>query len=277
VLSQSFTRQLKPFSGIALSETLARAEKAREEYDREEAKKADMSLEEWREKEARDEARLEMQRQDAEIDRTFLQHLPPAVQDMSYASFTPGTAELTEALRRCAEWIPPYQESLTSHEAAKTRSLGLILSGRPGCGKTHLLAATVRALIQKNVPALYLNLASFLVDLRRSFDGDTPDQNLQDALTAPVLALDDIGVQRDTPWALETTYVLLNGRALNRRPTLISTNLTEAQLRQRAGESSGGDDDMGLLTRRIYSRVCDIAGTGFIDIDAPDYRLRTRI
>ena len=260
----------------SIRDVLARISERRQQNDKDAAEEAGVPIEVWREEQYLAEKQLELQAQKANVDRALISHMPPALRDMSYESFELETGALADALSRCAKWIPPYMDSLTSKEKAKTRSLGLVLSGPTGSGKTHLLAATVRALIQKDVHAMYVNLASFLVDLRRGFDGEVPEHSLEEVLHAPVLAIDDIGVQRDTSWALEMTYVLLNGRVLQRRPTLIATNLTEPQLRKRASETSGGADDMDLLMRRIYSRVCDIASPEIVTVDAPDYRMRPR-
>ncbi|MCP4713101.1 MAG: ATP-binding protein, partial [Planctomycetes bacterium] len=72
---------------------------------------------------------------------------------------------------------------------------------------------------------------------------------------APLLILDDLGIESPTPWANEKLYQLLNHRYNARLPTIITTNLT-----------------LETLELRLRSRLSDPDVSQVLGITAPDYR-----
>ncbi|MCX6023434.1 MAG: ATP-binding protein [Chloroflexi bacterium] len=108
---------------------------------------------------------------------------------------------------------------------AEAPSGWIVLLGGAGTGKTHLAAATVNGCIENGFPAYFMSVPDLLDHLRASFAPDstvTFDALFEQVRTAPVLALDDLGVQAGTPWAQEKLYQLLNARALAELPTVIT-------------------------------------------------------
>lgn len=112
----------------------------------------------------------------------------------------------------------------------------LVFGGPSGCGKTHLAAAIVNARIQQGHPALYLTAPDLLGRLRTSFSAqaESPfDETLENLKNAPLLVLDDLGVQSDTAWAKEKLDQLLTFRFNNELPTVVVTASTMEQLDDR--------------------------------------------
>lgn len=102
----------------------------------------------------------------------------------------------------------------------------LVLTGPSGSGKTHLAAAIVGERIRQGQPALYTSMPDLLDRLRASFnpDSDMPyDESFEQVRNAPLLVLDDLGVQSGTPWAREKLDQLLTWRFNNELPTVIVT------------------------------------------------------
>ena len=63
--------------------------------------------------------------------------------------------------------------------------------------------------------------------------------------SCPLLILDDLGMERDTKFGLETVYDVIDGRYLSGKPLIVTTNLTLRELQK----------ETDLDKRRIYDRV----------------------
>jgi DNA replication protein DnaC len=100
----------------------------------------------------------------------------------------------------------------------------LVLAGHGGSGKTHLAAAIVNERIKQGQPAFYITVPDLFDRLRASYnpDSETPyDEFFEQVKSAPLLALDDLGVQSGTPWAKEKLDQLLTSRYNAGLPTVI--------------------------------------------------------
>lgn len=116
---------------------------------------------------------------------------------------------------------------------------GLTLSGPAGTGKTHLAVAVTRALIDRGVSAVIVNVPMLLLTFRGTFSGDRPErfeQMLDLLCRCEHLVLDDLGRERPTEWAQETLYLVVNARYQECLATSLTTNLSPAELRARLGE-----------------------------------------
>lgn len=101
----------------------------------------------------------------------------------------------------------------------------LVLSGVPGCGKTHLAAAIANRVIERGHPVLFLSVADFLDKLRSSYteDAETSYESLTEQLrTAPLAVLDDLDSYSETPWAREKFAQLVSYRFHAALPTVFT-------------------------------------------------------
>lgn len=130
-------------------------------------------------------------------------------------------------------------EAVAAVKAVMAKGSGMvILYGGNGLAKSLILkiavAETLRA--RRGVMARYVLMPDIVEDLRSSFDADRPGQSLKEATnryyTYPVLAIDELGVERDTPFAAEKQFIVLdhryNAAIENGEPlvTLLATNLS---------------------------------------------------
>lgn len=137
----------------------------------------------------------------------------------------------------------------------------IYISGGTGTGKTHL---TVAAAVQRRRlgDSVHFQTAAGLIDHLRAVSNQS-HQMFQQALSRIIdvdcLAIDDLGTARETPFAQEQLYKILNARYERRRPTIINSNHSPQRLAQ---------DD-----HRIGSRLRDQNLVEHHHIHAPDYRV----
>ena len=156
---------------------------------------------------------------------------------------------------------------------------GLILSGGPGTGKTHLAVAILAARLERHLSAYpaawwmddgdakvhrrpplevrFLVVPTFLDMLRSAIRWSDREDPLPDLYDVDLLVLDDLGREKVTDWASERLYVLVNERYNRRRPTIVTTNYTPGELSDRGYDA-------------LVSRL--VEGAGIVRIEAPDYR-----
>lgn len=114
----------------------------------------------------------------------------------------------------------------------------LLLWGPPGLGKTGLSISLVREALDAGRSAMYITVPDFLERLRESYrkpvdeDGNRPaDADLLEvACKVDLLLLDDVGKASLSAWGKEKLFTLLNRRDINGLQTIVTTNLTLAQL-----------------------------------------------
>ena len=138
----------------------------------------------------------------------------------------------------------------------------LVLSGRCGCGKTHLAVAIANAQLARSEQTVMFTVVPDLLDhLRATFDpakGVDYDKVFSEFRTAFLLVLDDLGTENTTPWAKEKLFQIINHRYNERLPTVITTNRPFSE-----------------IDERIVSRMLDRSLSQTVVIDrAEDYRQR---
>ena len=102
----------------------------------------------------------------------------------------------------------------------------VFLTGRPGCGKTHLACATIHRWVMARRPgALFVVVGELLTELRRGFDKGTSYGDMRQARDAKLLVLDDLGSEMATEWVRDTMYMMINYRLNHMKPTIVTSNL----------------------------------------------------
>ena len=133
----------------------------------------------------------------------------------------------------------------------------LLITGRYGCGKTHLAAAIANHAIEAGVSTFFLTVPDLLDWLRYAYSGVEMsfEDRFQEIRNIPLLILDDFGTQNATAWAQEKIFQIMNHRYVNQLATVITSNMP-----------------INDLEGRIRSRVQDPNLVTVVNILAPDYR-----
>lgn len=136
-----------------------------------------------------------------------------------------------------------YAEHFTE---MKARGQGLLLWGGVGTGKTFAAACIAHALTEQAVPVLMTNFCKILNSLSGMFSEDR-NKYLASFNHFSLLIIDDLGIERNSEYALEQVYNVVDSRYLSRLPFIITTNLTLAELQE----------PKDLAHARIYDRVLE--------------------
>ena len=104
------------------------------------------------------------------------------------------------------------------------QAMNVIAVGRPGTGKSHLLAALGHTLITQGQPVLWTSTATLMQRLLAAKRDLRLPQELAKLDRYPCLILDDIGYVQHDQDEMEVLFTVLSER-YERKSTLISTNL----------------------------------------------------
>lgn len=135
-------------------------------------------------------------------------------------------------------------------EAMKKDNVGLVFIGTVGSGKTFLASAIANELIEmKQIRVKLRNFAQIINDLQKGgFDLDR-NEYIRNLVSVSLLILDDLGIERNTTYAKEQVYQIVNSRYLEHKPTIFTTNLSLENITS-SSES--------MEYQRIYSRILEM-------------------
>lgn len=121
-----------------------------------------------------------------------------------------------------------------AHQFGK-RPANLLLFGAPGLGKTHLSAAIAREVSSRGYSVVY-DTASHIFERFESQKFGREDEAQEDVervLECDLLILDDLGTEMTTAFVQSALYQILNTRLMEKRSTILNTNLTPTELARR--------------------------------------------
>ena len=160
-------------------------------------------------------------------------------------------AQIRDKCEKFADSVPaPKQRTLT-------------ITGRSGLGKTWLLGCIRNRVTRNGIDSVYVTAYRALEILRDSyFNRDEGSDEARRLFTVPLLMIDDLGMEPMMQnITIEQMYNLLNERMVNGLCTVISTNLTVGDIRERYNE-------------RIASRLQDKLQSSILPLMGEDLRKR---
>lgn len=110
---------------------------------------------------------------------------------------------------------------------------GLYLAGQLGRGKTGLSICALKAFIQAGRLSLFVSTPELMDRLRATFNkgsDENQDELLRIVTEVPFLVLDDIGVEKPTPYVLGRFYLIVDKRQSRGLYTIFTSNLTTTDL-----------------------------------------------
>ena len=121
---------------------------------------------------------------------------------------------------------------------------GLLLYGNTGTGKTYAACEIANALIDQGYPVLVTNFARILNTLQGTFE---KQEYIDSHNNYALLVIDDLGIERDTAFAKEQVFNIIDSRYRSGLPMIITTNLTMEKIK----------NPEDIENRRIYDRILE--------------------
>lgn len=169
--------------------------------------------------------------------------IPKRYQPATFETFSPQTIEQTRA---CFFLTQKAQEGLSQN---------VLLLGTCGSGKTHLcysflktqqaLKSSAKEPFFASETCFMTNIKDILDEIKNGFKDSIPNNNgqtLLKAIEAPILILDEVGVQYGSDMERTELYRLFNERYNAMKPIILSGNLEKDKL-------------LPLLGKRICDRL----------------------
>ena len=124
------------------------------------------------------------------------------------------------------------------------KSPSLLMTGAPGLGKTFLSACIARevsaagfSVVYDTATHVFSQFESGKFGRENPFDEDA-HADINRCLSCDLLIMDDLGTEMATAFVSSALYQILNHRLVNRRQTILSTNLSLEELGRRYGAAT---------------------------------------
>lgn len=131
-------------------------------------------------------------------------------------------------------------------EKAREASTGLLLWGNVGSGKSYIAGCIANALLDKGVPVMMTNFARLLNKLTNLYSSDR-NAYIDSFNAYQLLIIDDLGVERNSEFAREQVFNIIDSRYRSQLPMIVTTNLSLKKMQ------NPGD----LARFRIYDRILE--------------------
>lgn len=162
------------------------------------------------------------------------------MQDTALCSFTfTNDNGVNPEMRKAHEYVAHWAEM-------RRRGTGLLLWGDVGTGKSFFAGCIANALIDQGIPVLMTNFSRILNALT-GFATENRNGFIDSLNSYELLIIDDLGIERNSEYALEQVYGVIDSRYRSQKPLIITTNMTLNELKH----------PVDLAHERIYDRVLE--------------------
>lgn len=152
-----------------------------------------------------------------------------------------------------------YAEDFATHAE---RGEGLVFSGLPGTGKSHLAAAILQHLLPRSVA--YVTCMGLIRSVRDTWrrDSDVSEREvLRQMGDLELLVIDEVGVQYGTDGEQTILFEVMDRRYRDVRPTVLLTN-------------QGVDGFKTFVGERVFDRLTE--SSKWVKFDWPSHRAQAR-
>ncbi len=146
--------------------------------------------------------------------------------------------------RVCLRYAEHFDKMLLENQ-------GLIFYGEVGTGKSFAAACIANYLLSRGISVVMTSFVKLLSTMQTY--GNDNERLISDLNRAKLLIIDDFGAERDSAFAQEHVYNIIDSRYRAKRPLIITTNLDTKEL---WGQT-------GVRYSRIYDRLSEMLPVEF--------------
>jgi DNA replication protein DnaC len=145
---------------------------------------------------------------------------------------------------------------------------GIYIFGESGVGKTHLVCAMAKYILEQGVEVLFYNTGDFVEKLREEFEnGIKYDEEYLGLFRETmnfkgILIFDDLGAEKISDWVRERLYLIINKKYEDMVPMIFTSNCDLEILSARLGD-------------RVTSRIREVSE--IINFTGVDMRLSEKM
>lgn len=149
------------------------------------------------------------------------------------------TEQNARNLRFCKSYAERFDEMLEKNQ-------GLLFYGPAGTGKTFAAGCIANYLLDRRRPVVMTSFVKLLESMRGFDQGDS--KVIAHLNRAKLLILDDLGAERDTGFAVEKVYDIIDSRYRARLPMILTTNMSLEEMKKA----------VDIRYVRIYDRIFEM-------------------
>lgn len=174
--------------------------------------------------------RLKRLRQASLIDENF--------SNASFSNFKLNGFNETN-LKLCQRYCSAFSKMLAKPQ-------GLLFWGEVGTGKSFAAACIANELLDHGTPVVMTSFVKILEMIQGNKDKEA--EMMHQVENVKLLIIDDLGAERNTEYAVEKVYNIIDSRYRAKLPMILTTNLNLKDMME--------EPDLGY--RRIYDRILEV-------------------
>ena len=164
-----------------------------------------------------------------------------SMMDKKYREATFDKYEVREENKKVFETAKKYVDRF---QDMYKKNQGLLLYGPVGTGKSFTAACIGNYLLDNAKPVIMTSFVKILQDI---WENDREAEYITILNSASLLIVDDLGTERETDYALEKVYNIIDSRVRANKPMIITSNL----------ELNDMMECEDIRKKRIYDRILE--------------------
>ena len=143
-----------------------------------------------------------------------------------------------QALEVCRRYVDTWPQM-------RQNNIGILFCGANGTGKSFHAEMIVNALLKKRIPSLVTSFPALLAAMEKFGEKREIVNHLR---LFELAVIDDLGAERDSSYALEQVFNVIDARYRQKKPLIVTTNILYETLK----------NETDPKYKRIYERVVEM-------------------